>query len=128
MDFSVKLREFRKNRKWSQKELGERIGVSQVQIADYERGKNLPSTETLIKIAKVFNVSIDYMVGISVEKGNFNEEELTTDPDLLRITNKMRPKLDGIPVSDEQWELINDFLESVLKREKKRLLYKNKEA
>lgn len=121
MTFADKIKELRSLRKWSQKELGSRIGVAQSQITDYERGLKYPSTETLIKIARIFSVSLDYLVGISDDIGKLDEEEIVNDPDILRIVNKVRPVVDGIPVSDEQWEMINDFLESVLKQEKKRL-------
>jgi transcriptional regulator with XRE-family HTH domain len=53
----------RKDKKWSQDELAKEIGSSRVMIGKYERGDNMPSIEVIIKLAKAFDVSIDYLVG-----------------------------------------------------------------
>ncbi|MBX2924517.1 MAG: helix-turn-helix transcriptional regulator [Chitinophagaceae bacterium] len=50
--------------------------VSRTIIGNYERNANTPSIEVLIKLAKVFNVSVDYIIG---------EGELAAlDKDLLK--------------------------------------------
>ncbi len=58
----IKIKELRTQRKISQKQLAEHLNVTQVQISKYELGKNEPDLETLSKIAKYFNVSIDYIL------------------------------------------------------------------
>lgn len=42
-------------------ELGQKIGVHQKQVSSYERGVNVPSTEALIKMAEVFDVTLDFL-------------------------------------------------------------------
>ncbi len=37
--------------------------ISTGNISDWKKGRSTPKTETLIKIAEYFNVSIDYLVG-----------------------------------------------------------------
>lgn len=50
--------------------------MSRTIIGNYERNANTPSIEVLIKLAKVFNVSVDYIIG---------EGELAAlDKDLLK--------------------------------------------
>jgi transcriptional regulator with XRE-family HTH domain len=61
MAIADRVRQLRVERRWSQGELGEKIGVHQKQVSAYERGVNIPSTEVLIKLAEVFNVSLDYL-------------------------------------------------------------------
>jgi transcriptional regulator with XRE-family HTH domain len=61
MTISNRIRQLRQERRWSQAELGERLGVHQKQVSAYERGVNLPSTEALIKLAEVFDVTLDYL-------------------------------------------------------------------
>jgi transcriptional regulator with XRE-family HTH domain len=61
MAISDRIRKLRQERHWSQAELGEQLGVHQKQVSAYERGVNLPSTEVLIKLAEVFNVTLDYL-------------------------------------------------------------------
>jgi len=47
----------------TQKELGERIGVSRQIISDYETGKRTPSIVALKTLADIFEVSTDYLIG-----------------------------------------------------------------
>ena len=61
MTISDRIKQLRQERGWTQSELGEQLHVHQKQISSYERGVNLPSTEILIKMAEVFNVTLDYL-------------------------------------------------------------------
>lgn len=61
MAISDRIRQLRQEKRWTQAELGEKVGVHQKQVSAYERGANVPSTEVLIKLAEVFNVSLDYL-------------------------------------------------------------------
>lgn len=56
MDFCEKMREERKKRGLSQKELGKKIGMSQQMIAQYENGNRNPKMETIEKIANALEV------------------------------------------------------------------------
>ena len=51
----------RQEHNWTQAELAERLGIHQKQVSAYERGVNLPSTDILIKLAGVFDVTLDYL-------------------------------------------------------------------
>lgn len=55
--------QLRKQHNLSQSELADKINVSRTIIGNYERNTNTPSIEVIIKMAKVFNVTIDYMIG-----------------------------------------------------------------
>ena len=65
----------RKDRKWSQADLAEKTGISQVMVGKYERGDAAPSIEVAKNIADSFEVSLDYLVGkttsISFDKKTF---------------------------------------------------------
>jgi len=61
LDIHERIRRLRQERKWTQEELAERIGVQQKQISAYERGANNPSTEVLLRLAAAFDVSLDYL-------------------------------------------------------------------
>ncbi len=54
-----KVKEYRKERKWSQKELGNRIGVSHNTVSDYENGKISIGQDMLFVLADVFEITID---------------------------------------------------------------------
>lgn len=61
MAIGDRIRRLRQDRRWTQAELGEKLDVQQKQVSAYERGVNIPSTEVLIKLAEVFNVTLDYL-------------------------------------------------------------------
>ena len=61
--FSSRLRGLMEERKCTQKELGEAIGVTYQAIGAYRDGKALPGLEVAQKIADYFNVSLDYLSG-----------------------------------------------------------------
>ena len=57
-----RVRELRKERGWSQGDLGTKIGTDAGRISRYEAGKITPSVEALVHLADVLEVSIDYLV------------------------------------------------------------------
>jgi len=63
LDIGSKIAELRKAKKWSQEDLAKEVGSSRVMIGNYERNSNTPSIDIILKIAKVFDVSVDYLVG-----------------------------------------------------------------
>ena len=63
MIFSERLKTLRKEKKLTQKELAEQIGISQKSYSHWETVKNEPSLENLIKLADLLEVSIDWLFG-----------------------------------------------------------------
>lgn len=61
----VKLRELRIEQRVSQRRLGEILGFSNQAVSTWECGLREPDCDSLIKIAKYFNVSVDYLLGLS---------------------------------------------------------------
>lgn len=62
MTIGEKIQRSRKEAGLSQRELGERLKVSQAMIAQYENGKRIPKTETIRKIAYALNVPITELI------------------------------------------------------------------
>lgn len=84
MAFAERLKELRKQAHLTQVELAKLLEIGQSSYADWERGKKKPTQENLVKIAQIFNVSIDYLVGNSEEKlGELDNIEL-----LFRMNSK----------------------------------------
>ena len=59
------LKELRETEKISQTKLGQEFNLTQRQISTYETGRNEPPYEILIKYAKRYNVSTDYILGLT---------------------------------------------------------------
>lgn len=67
MKFGERLKELRIERKVSQMELAKITGVSQSAIAKWELGRSDPGATALIKLAKYFGESVDYLLGVENE-------------------------------------------------------------
>ena len=65
MCFAKRLKELRLNNGLTQKELAKSIEVGRTTISEYESGKIVPKQEGLLRIANHFNVSVDYLTGVS---------------------------------------------------------------
>ncbi len=63
----------RKEKKWSQLELAKNINASREIISRYERNESLPSIDMIIKIADIFGVTVDYMIGHN-ENSSFDKQ------------------------------------------------------
>jgi len=64
MEFNQRLAQLRKEHNLSQSELAKKIGIHANVVGRYERGEAKPSIEQVLKIADVFDVSMDYLTGI----------------------------------------------------------------
>ena len=60
--FGNRVKQLRKNKSWTQKELGNRIGGSYQQLNKYECGTNTPPMDKLMALAVELETSIDYLV------------------------------------------------------------------
>lgn len=62
MNFSDNLIKLRKGKGWSQEDLAEKLGISRQAISKWEVGTSKPDIDNIIKISKLFEVSIDELV------------------------------------------------------------------
>lgn len=65
--FAYRVKKLRKQRKLSQKELGDAIGLTPKSISTIESGLRTTTIEKLILLAKFFDVSTDYLLGLKDE-------------------------------------------------------------
>jgi transcriptional regulator with XRE-family HTH domain len=63
--FGEKIRALRLERGLTQKQLADKIGLGKGSISAYEQSAKYPSIEVLINLCKYFNVSADYLIGLS---------------------------------------------------------------
>ena len=71
MNFNEKLYELRKKEGLSQEELAEKVGVSRQTISKWEMSQSSPEMEKLINLSKIFDISLDELVG----NDGINEKE-----------------------------------------------------
>lgn len=107
--FAKRLSELRKEEGISQEQLGKTIGVSRGSISFYEAGVRTPDIETLDKISKYFDVSIEYLLGYVNSKGNIYAafENITgIDEDTIRVFEDVMQR-----ESKEVVEVMNEFIQ-----------------
>lgn len=64
MEFKDRLKELRSQKNVSQMQLAVKTGLSQSAIAKWELGKTEPSASAIITLAKFFNETTDYLLGL----------------------------------------------------------------
>lgn len=62
---AARLRELRRERELTQSDLAKAILVPRVTYTHYELGKRTPDLDTIIQLARFFDVTLDYLLGIS---------------------------------------------------------------
>ncbi len=83
------LKTIREKYNITQIKLSTEIEVSQEAISAYESGKALPSVETLIKLAKYFNTSTDYLLGLTNNSLKVNDISKNEYDELLAIYSRL---------------------------------------
>lgn len=99
MPFPEILKELREKKGITQEQLASALHLSKNAVSHYEKSVNSPSIETLEKIADIFDVSVDYLIGrtsvpvtFSVLKSSFSKGISTDDflRQLLSLDNQHR--------------------------------------
>ena len=72
MAFSDKLRMLRAKYKLSQQDIGNIVGLTGQAVSRWENDITQPDNESLVKLAKYFDVTTDYLLGIEDTKNNEN--------------------------------------------------------
>ena len=86
MIFKEKLLELRKQKGWSQEELGNNLDVSRQTISKWESGQSTPEMEKLVKISEIFEISLDELIiGIKNEVKDSVEENKDDKPKKSKI-------------------------------------------
>ncbi len=60
-----RLRDLREDKDWTQQEIADMLFINRRTYSAYENGINSMTPETLIKIAKIHNVSVDYLLELT---------------------------------------------------------------
>ena len=117
-DFGLRIKELREQHKMSQEQLGRRIDRSKSVISSYENNIKIPPLDILTKIAVIFNVSLDYLVGIdktemvSIDGLSAQQKEL-----LQTIVFEFKDKAkaaDGL--SERQQKILNGLMKEFSKK------------
>lgn len=114
MDFDVEKFSYRLNvlldeNNMTQTQLAKKIGTSNVTICRYLTCERIPRLDVVTRIASVFNVSLDYLLGLSNDKDILNSNE-NSDFNVAMLIKDLYSLDDTSHLSKNQIELIKKLL------------------
>jgi len=92
-----KLKDERTSKKKTIKEVCREIGISEGILSDYENDKKKPGADALAALASFYNVSVDYLLGLSECKDNTNDEtnkETGLSEESINTLKELKKKMD----------------------------------
>ncbi|WP_324718535.1 helix-turn-helix domain-containing protein [Limosilactobacillus fermentum] len=102
-DFSKRLSALREQKGWTKTYVAKQIGLTSMQTyANYEYGRREPDFETTKKLANLFNVSTDYLLGRAAPGEDRNTADLADDDTIFTYK--------GQPLSDDDKEIIRRLM------------------
>lgn len=128
-DFPHRIRGLREKIGWRQKDVAEKLGISESAYGYYEQGRREPSNDTLRQLADIFNVNIDYLLGRTDDPTPPNKarpyyaltekDERDIARDLERIMNNLESEdalaFYGEPMDEQTKELLRISLENSMR-------------
>ncbi len=89
MEFGTKLKTLRVGMNLTQQQLATRLGVAKSVVSYYESGDRFPSYDVLIKIARTFHTTTDFLLGLERERvidvSGLSEHEVSAIANLVDI-------------------------------------------
>lgn len=99
MKFTDIIVELMKQEGLSQKDLAEKINVTEASMSRYIKGERIPRIDVLVKLANVFNVSIEYLQGLK-EVEDFNEIKRIVARNSKNMTDEQKMELAKMLLKD----------------------------
>lgn len=89
INMGERLKCLRSERNLTQKQVARRIGLAISAVSAYELGTRYPSYDILLKLARLYNVSTDYLIGkeqsYSVDVTGLSEEEINVVVQMIEL-------------------------------------------
>ena len=117
MQLPLRLKALRKETGETQDEIAKMLHVQRSTYGEYERGKIRPPANKLFLLAYHYDVSVDYLVGISDFRKLPNHPQNDVAGHVGLFVNWLRnpnatPELDGMPLDEKERELLISQLEN----------------
>lgn len=97
VDFGNTLKKLRTQAGLTQKQLADKMGVTKAVISYYELQERYPSPEVLIKLASIFHVSTDYLLGLdknnTIDLAGLTDDDVTLVKLLVESLRKKNPQI-----------------------------------
>ncbi len=87
-----KIIQIRRANKWSQEDLAKKINTSRIMIGNYERNDNTPSIDVIIKLCRIFDVSVDFLLGEG-HNANFDKNTIRRLDEMEKLPDSEKQKI-----------------------------------
>ncbi len=105
------IRQLRKEHSLTQVELAKKLGVSTSTVGMYEQGRREPDFKILTKMAEIFGVSTDSLLGVYLKKSSNPKSIDDIISDMKEYLLKQKGlKFNGVELEDQEIEKIIDAL------------------
>lgn len=96
IEIANRLIKLRKENGYSQEQLADALNISRQAISKWERGEASPDTDNLIELAKLYGVSVDYLLGLDLKEEKEDPIEEVFDEEPKKKQNKFKVIFDSI--------------------------------
>ncbi len=98
MDFGTRLKNLRKQAGLTQQQLATQLGITKSVVSFYELQERSPSPDVLVKLAVIFHVSADYLLGLdtreTIDVSDLDEKDVQAVRAIVeRLRDKKLPPL-----------------------------------
>lgn len=129
-ELGSKIRNLRQDNDLTQKELSSKLGLTPKMVSFYENNQRTPPIDILLRISNIFGVSIDYLVGNTMNKQETNtfahiaswNNILTEYPNAIRTTPEIRDLIDyyeQLSLQDKRW-IMGQMIDLIKKSEEQK--------
>lgn len=98
--FASRLRQLRLDKNLRQEQVAKLIGVNKSAISTYENNTRQPSFDILVRLATLYRVSTDYLLGMtnirSLDLSGLSDEEVAAVSELVAIMTKRNEQLNSL--------------------------------
>lgn len=112
MSFGNRIKELRTSKGWMQKDVANALNTTVTTISSYENGRSNPDIETITKLAQVFDVTYDYLFGLTDIKAKFQDNYS------IKLPNSILSEDQNNTLSPEDMAFINRIARCLLSEKK----------
>ncbi|GAA4839386.1 hypothetical protein GCM10023310_16490 [Paenibacillus vulneris] len=107
MKYGERIASLREKHSLTQEGLSNKLGITRASLSHYENNRREPDYDTIVSIANLFNVSIDYLIGRTDDPHRVLDEDVREFVDALELSNekimeKFALTIDGKKLTPEE--------------------------
>lgn len=91
LSFGERLQRARKRKGWTQTQVMNQTNITDKSLSRYENGASAPDPATIATLCRLYDVSADYLLGLSPQMGHADSATAATAPDVHEKLEELSP-------------------------------------